>query len=334
MTKSRATLLAFALSAFVGVAVNAVSQETGVLSGVVRSANGTTISSARITIRAGTRDTTVRSNSAGFYAVVIPVGEARVVVRMIGYQPYEQTVSTRGDFKFDIVLQATAQQLAGVEVRDEWIGIRGIVGDDRTMTPLAGVTVRFAKRNITVVTDSLGRFTMSLPRAERTTLALSLNDYLTRPAVVSFDNVKSVEATFLLTRGKDPKHLKSTLIDLDRRLGWGGIGMFVADAGVLTKYGAPTLADGLRESGLYARKGLIPPPDSFCVFVDGVPRPDLQPIRIPMAGVDFVEVWGMNTEDTGTLSSRWPGKFCNPQQFGSRRTDGPWLSVWMKPKSN
>lgn len=304
------------------------------LSGVVRSANGASIASARITIRAGTRDTTVRSNNVGFYAVVVPVGETRVLARMIGYQPLEQTFSTKGDYKFDIVMQTTAQQLAGVEVRDEWIGIRGIVGDDGTMTPLAGVTVRFAKRNITVVTDSLGRFTMSLPRAERTTLALSLTNYRSRPAVVSFDDANSVETTILLTRGNDPKHLKATLIDLDRRLGWGGVGMVVADAGAMSKYGAKTVQEGLLESGLLTRKGIPFTPDKFCIFIDGAPRPDLMVHMIPMAGVDFIEVWSMNTEDTGTLSARWPGKYCQPQTFGSRKSDGPWLSVWMKPKSN
>lgn len=327
-------MLAFAITAFAGVSAKAAGQETGALSGVVRSTTGAAIANARITISAGKRDVTVRSNSSGSYATTVPVGEARIVARMIGYQPFEQTISTTGDYKFDIVLQSTAQQIAAIEVREEWIGIRGIVGDDRTMTPLAGVTVRFAKRNITAVTDSLGRFVMSLPRAERTTLALSAPNYLSRPAVVSFDDANSVETTILLARGNDPKHLKSTLIDLDRRLGWGGVGMVVADAGAMTKYGAQTLQEGLLESGLLVRKGIPYTPKTFCIFIDGVPRPDLVPIMIPMAGVDFVEVWSTNTEGTGTLSARWPGKYCQPQTFGSRKSDGPWLSVWMKPKSN
>lgn len=332
MRNSCATLLACAITALVGVSAEAAAQETGALSGVVRNTTGTVIANARIVINAGKRDVTVRSNSTGDYATTLPVGQARVVARMIGYQPFEQTLSITSDSKFDIVLQSTSQQIAAIEVREKWTGIRGIVGDDRTMTPLAGVTVRFAKRNITAVTDSLGRFMIPLPRPERTTLALSAPNYLSRPAVVSFDDANSVETTILLVPGKDPKHLKSSLIDLDRRLGWGEVGMFVADAGALTKYGAQTLQDGLLESGLLTRNGITYAPDRLCIFIDGAPRPDIKPINIPMAGVDFIEVWSANTEDTGTLSARWPGKYCQPQRFGARRSDGPWLSIWTKPK--
>jgi hypothetical protein len=322
--------LAAVAAAWFGAAANAVSQETAVLRGAVRSTNGVTVVNARVSLVAGVKDTTLRTNANGNYAVVLPVGRIRVAVTMIGYQPFEQEVFTTGDTTFDVVMHAVPQQVAGVDVRESWIGIRGVVGDEETMKPLAGVQVRSIKRNIRVFTDSLGRFEFSLPKAERTSLQLTLDNYKSRPAMVSLEETKSANITVLLTRGTDPNHMKHTLLDLDRRLGWGGMGMFVANAEILTRHGAQTLAEGLLESGMLARKGLVPPPDTFCVFVDGIARPDIQPQSIPVAGVDFVEVWGVNTDDTGTFAARWPGRTCRPQRAGSRRADGPWLGVWMK----
>jgi hypothetical protein len=101
---------------------------------------------------------------------------------MLGFMPDSASFEILGgDALFSVQLRRLAQQIAEVAVRaDAWIGIRGVVGDEQTMAALAGVQIRSMKRDVRVVTDSLGRFEFPLPKAELSTSSLATRD--TSPA--------------------------------------------------------------------------------------------------------------------------------------------------------
>jgi hypothetical protein len=219
-------------------------------------------------------------------------------------------------------MQGLAQKLSAVNVREDWIGIRGIVGDDVTMDALGAVKITSMKRTIKVVTDSQGRFEFALPRRERTSLTLSREGYLTKPFVVPMDSANSADIVVLMTRGADPIFMKQAMVDLEHRMAWGGRGMFVLDNNKLAATGQYNVGEAIFRSGMLIRKGVdLGRPG---VFLDGQPSSTLVLNTIKVADVELVEVWGMDTDDTRTLASRWPGG------SAGHRGGGGWIVIWRK----
>ncbi|MGV3708718.1 MAG: carboxypeptidase regulatory-like domain-containing protein [Gemmatimonas sp.] len=321
------SLLAVATASNSAIAL-AQQPERGAISGVVSSPNGTPVSNARVQLRSAGRDTAVRTNDRGFYVIAYPRVSAELTVLMIGYQPARRSVSIEAATTVDVQLTAIPQKLSEVSVRADWIGVRGVVGDDSTMQPLPNVLVRSTKRGISVRTDSLGQFEFSLPKRERVTLQLESEGYLTRPAYVGLDTTNSASVVLLMRHGQDAKHVKQSLVDLGNRLSWGGNRMFVVTRAQLSQQGAQYLGDGLRESGMLARKNML---NNGCLFIDGVPRPGTDFNMVPVTTIDFVEMYEVNADETGTLRSRWPYRGCSPPtRPGAGGPNGPWISVWTR----
>ncbi len=304
-------------------------QQRELIGGTVRTGAGNPLADVRVQATGAAVDTVVRTDARGTFSVLLPLGTIRVRATMIGYEPAETEVNiTSADVRIALTLRALPPQLAAVEARANWVGIRGVVGDESTMMPLPGVTIRSISRDVHVVTDSAGRFSFPLPKSERTTMRLEREGYRTRPAVVLMQG-PSADVVLLMTPGEDPNHLPSALADLSSRMGWGGIGMFVLDQEqMMQRTGNTTLWDGIRNSGMLHQKGILL--THICMFVNGMPRPFLHPRMITLAEVDFVEVWGYNREDTRTFSSRWTGGSCAGGRSPGRRGDGPWISVWLR----
>jgi hypothetical protein len=166
---------------------------------------------------------------------------------MLGFIPDSASIEiSHADTLFNVQLRRLAQQIAEVTVRaDAWIGIHGVVGDEQTMAPLAGVQIRSMKRDVRVVTDSLDRFEFPLPKAELSTLQLSHAGYISRPAMSRVQRGDTTSLVLLMKRGEDPKQLRFALSDLSHRMAWAGIGTLVANRAQLTRYGARTLEDGI-----------------------------------------------------------------------------------------
>ncbi|MBC8087929.1 MAG: carboxypeptidase-like regulatory domain-containing protein, partial [Phycisphaerae bacterium] len=213
-----------------------------------------------------------------------------------------------------------------VNVREDWIGIRGVVGDDSTMDVLKGVTIKSMKHTIHIVTDSQGRFEFSLPRRERTSLTLSRDGYLTKPFVVPLDSTNSADVVVLMRRGTDPIFMKQALVDLEHRMAWGGIGMFVLDQNKLAATGELYLDAAIGRSGMLVRKGIVFRfPEFPGVFLDGQPSTSLVLGTLKVADIELVEVWAKDSDPTRSLASRWPGGGSRSQRGG-----GPWIAVWRK----
>lgn len=304
-------------------------QERELLRGTVRTTAGDSIPGARVRARGAGIDTIVRTDFRGRFSVVLPRGPAQLAATMLGFAPDSQRIVVTGaDSVIGLRLQRLAQQVAEFKVRaDAWVGIRGVVGDDATMQPLAGVHIRSMKRDVRVVTDSLGRFEFPLPKAELSSLQLTHDGYVSRPAVLRVKRGDTTSLVLLMKRGEEPKYLRFALSDLSHRMAWAGTGVLVANREQLARNGGKTLEDALLGSGLLSQRGIILG-RSVCLFVNGEAQPSRPLWSIDLASIDFIEVWRRNSEPLGSLQARWPGGKCGAAPT-SHKGGGPWVSVWL-----
>jgi hypothetical protein len=321
----KAALMTIAVLEFLASrAVGAQARE--LVRGTVRSIAGDSIPNARVRARVEGADTTVRADFRGRFAFLLPRGAAHLTATMLGFTLRIDV--TGADTLFRLQLKRLVQQIAEVSVRaDAWIGIRGVVGDEQTMEPLAGVLITSMKRDVRVVTDSLGRFSFPLPKAELSSLQLSQAGYVSRPAMLRVKQGDTSSLVLLMRRGEDPTHLRFALSDLSHRMAWAGMGTLVANRTQLSRYGARTLEDGIFRSGLLSQRGIVLT-QPVCLFVNGEAQPNRPLWSIDLASVDFVEVWGRNTEQFGSFQARWPGGRCGAAPT-NQRGGGPWVSVWL-----
>lgn len=322
-------------SMILGVALAAVSaaplgaQDRELLRGTVRNATGDSLPNARVRAIAVGVDTIVRADFRGRFSLILPRGQAQLTATMLGFRADSMRIDVTGaDTVYGIRLQRLAQQVAEVVVRAErWVGMRGVVGDEATMQPLAGVVITSMKRDVRVVTDSLGRFEFRLPKPERTAVQLSQPGYVSRPAVVTVQRGDTTSLVLLMKRGADPTYIRFALSDLGHRMAWAGIRVLVADRQQLSRRSGKTLEDGLYGGSLLSQRG-IQLGRTICLFVNGEAQPNRPLWSISLADVDFVEVWARNTEQFGSLQARWPGGRCGSAPT-NHKGGGPWVSVWL-----
>ena len=310
------------IGAFCAVPARAIgAQQRGVVNVTVRGDKEELLGDVRVHITAQNVDTTVRTGVKGSFTLILPEGRVHFSLARIGYAPTEVDVMLVNMTVIKMQMRALPQQLSAVNVREDWIGIRGVVGDDSTMEVLKGVTIKSMKRTIELVTDSQGRFEFSLPKRERTSLTLSRDGYLSKPFVVPMDSTNSADVIVLMKRGADPIFMKYAMIDFEHRMGWGGIGMFVMDHDKLSATGELYLDNAIARSGMLIRKGISGTPR---VFLNGQPSNASVLHHIRAADVELVEWWGQGSEATCTFAARWPGGVCG------KSGGGPWVSIWLR----
>lgn len=206
-----ALMTIFALESLASRAVGAQARE--LVRGTVHSIAGDSIPNARVRARVAGADTTVHTDHRGRFSFVLPRGAALLTATMLGFASDSLPIDVTGaDTLFRLQLRRLAQQIAEVKVRaDAWIGIRGVVGNEQTMEPLAGVLITSMKRDVRVVTDSLGRFSFPLPKAELSSLQLSQAGYVSRPAMIRVQRGDTSALVLLMKRGQDPTYLRFAL---------------------------------------------------------------------------------------------------------------------------
>lgn len=290
-------------------------QERGIVAVKVRSATGDSLPFARLRAKGALKDTVVRVKIDGNANFVLPFGAYHLTVNMIGYKPIERDIEVnRGDIRMEVALERIAQQLAAVDVNANWVGIRGVVGDSGVMRTLDHTIVRTASGDRKVETDSLGRFTIRLDKAEQVVLRFEHDGYRSQTMVVNVEPGKTPDIVALLNPGKERNSVKIDMMDLGRRLDILGVNAFVLSGKELMATHTKDIEDAIMQSGMLARKGLQFT-SKVCVLLDGEPqvgRP-LSAYRSP--GVEFVEVWGgPSSDDTGTLAARWQNRAggCGP----------------------
>lgn len=277
----------------------------------VENARGEAVPGANVRAMARGLDTTVRVNARGRLTLPLPAGLIHFAVSSMGYEVLQQDVevsSSRKDVQF--VLVPVAQQLGAREIREHWIGVRGVIGDVKTRRPIPNAEVMIAQFQRVVRTDGAGRFEIPLPSAAQVVVQISGTGYQTRVTGFGLNENEATDVVFFLTPGKDINGQKNTLRDLQQRLTTTPLRSFVASRQQLSQRGASTVYDALVGSGLLSRMGLRFG-DKVCVLIDGHPVYGFPPTAIALADVDFVEVFGYKSDMGGSLASEWGHHDCS-----------------------
>lgn len=306
--------------ATLGGTVALPAQDRSTVTVAIRAENGDSLPFARVRATARGTDISTSANVRGQAVLSLPVGRVRLAVSTLGYETVEREVTIdQRPQTLQVVLRAIARQLSDVEVRAQWIGIRGGVGDETTHQPLPGAVVTTSRPALRVVTDSNGRFEIPLPKAEAVLLQIERPGYRTRPVRVEVLKDQPTDVVFFLAPGEDPRHMKVALSDLRHRMAMAKINAFTADRNQINQSKGVNLYDAIVSSGLLQKHHLTMG-KSICLFVDGMARPNFPVSTIQVDDVEFIEVYGPRSEMTGTLMAEWPrSQPCTPHDiiFGS-----------------
>ena len=326
-----------ALLAPLGSELPAQQLRPGLLVGRVTDPAGASVADAVLRATQGARTVIVEADEDGDFRITgLAGGTWTIAIRRLGYRPLAVDVAMPAEgLRRDFTLETTTAMLDPQLIAARWTGVRGVVGDARRITPLAGARVRLLGSDAMASSDSLGNFALPRPggrdivlRVERAGFAARLVS-LTVPPESYLDLDIALDTTLA-----EPKDLW-VYRDLDQRLKFATpravqVSREEIEATDAVSLGtALSLTPSVTERGITVGRGA-------CVFVNGVPRPGF-PVDAILAGeVEFVEAYPPGSELTRTLALKWPPRAaCGA---GTVRTSGgvaarqtaQFVSVWLK----
>lgn len=309
----------------------------GLLVGRVTDASGASVADAVLRATQGARTVIVEADEDGDYRIAgLGGGPWTIAIRRLGYRPVAVDLLMPAEgLRRDFTLEATTAMLDPQLIAARWTGVRGVVGDARRITPLAGARIRLLGSDAATSTDSLGNFALALPggrdivlRVERTGFAARLVS-LAVPAESYLDLDVALDTA--LSEPKDALLYR----DLDQRLKFATPRAVQVSREEIEATDAVSLGTALSLTPSVTEKG-ITIGRGACVFVNGVARPGF-PVDAILAGeVEFVEAYPPGSELTRTLALRWPARAsCGA---GTVRTAGgvaarqtaQFVAVWLK----
>ncbi|MBK7908169.1 MAG: carboxypeptidase regulatory-like domain-containing protein [Gemmatimonadetes bacterium] len=336
----RPLLLAAALCALLaplGSELPAQQLRPGLLVGRVTDPSGASVADAVLRATQGARTIIVEADEDGDFRITgLAGGTWTIAIRRLGYRPLAADILMPAEgLRRDFTLETTTAMLDPQLIAARWTGVRGVVGDARRITPLAGARVRLLGSDAMASSDSLGNFALQVPggrdivlRVERTGFASRLVSLTVPPDSyldldVALDTTLSAPKDALLYRDLDQrlKYATPRAVQVSREE--------IEGTDAVSLGTALGLTPSVTERGVAIGRGA-------CVFVNGVARPGF-PVDAILAGeVEFVEVYPPGSELTRTLSLRWPARAaCGT---GTVRTAGgvaarqtaQFVSVWLK----
>lgn len=304
----QAPLLAL-LIAFGAAAVQAQSRT---LRGViVDSASGQAIAGALVDLRSGTFRATDRSDEEGNFRIrAVPDGQYGVSVLRIGFAESRWSITIAGDTSVTVRMRSAAQRLDAFRVRADVSAIYGMVGTLPDLLPIQGARVQVIGAKKEQVTDSTGGFFMEVKEPGMYMVRMTREGYADRMFNISVPRGRAVDASRMLDPGVGMAKGRDVLfVDLDQRMRMRATGNSAIVAGAELRAAGTNLFDALRASRSFNAPGL-----RFgltaCVFVDGVPRPNLPLEAYRPEDIESVEVYGVSLRGTGdrsnNLQNSWP----------------------------
>jgi Carboxypeptidase regulatory-like domain len=336
----RRSVLASALCVLLvplGSALHAQQLRAGLLVGRVTDPAGASIPDAVLRATQGARTIIVEADEDGDFRIAgLAGGTWTVAVRRLGYRPIAVEVAMPAEgMRRDFTLEATTASLDPQLIAVRWTGVRGVVGDARRISPLAGARVRLLGSDAAASSDSLGNFALPLPGGRDIVLRVERAGYAARlvSVTIPLDGYLDLDVA-LDTTLVEPKDLW-VYRDLDQRLKFATpravqVSREEIEATDAVSLGtALSLTPSVTERGLTIGRGA-------CVFVNGVPRPGFPVDAILAGGVEFVEAYPPGSELTRTLALKWPPRAAcgaGPVRTiggGGDRQVAQFVSVWLK----
>lgn len=332
-------LLAAALvAALIATTAHAQQLRPGLLLGRVLDASGASVGNPILRATQGARTIIVEADAEGDYRIAgLGPGIWTIAIRRLGFRPIAVDVEMppeglRRDFHLERAVAALDPQL----IAAKWTGIRGVVGDARRVTPLAGAQVRLLGSDATAGTDSLGNFALPLPGGREIVLRVERAGFAARIVSVTVPPDSYVDLEVALdTTLATPKDLWIWR-DLDQRLKFATPRSVQVSRDEIVETDAISLGTALTNSRSVARRGVVINRRA-CVFVNGVPKPGYPIDAILANDVEFVEAYPPGTDLTRTLALKWPpGATCGvpdgtiqAHRSGARQVV-QFIAVWLR----
>ncbi len=347
----RLSFSALALALLIGVSAGAQTPRGGMLTGRLIAPDSTPVRNAIVRATQGPNTVLARSNDQGVYRLTgLYAGQWTISVRRLGYSPFVDRLmfDPRG-MQRDYLMRELVATLDPVLVSERWTGVRGVVGDIRFLSPLAGASVQVMGGASSVQTDSAGRFAMPMAPGTEVVLRVEREGYDRQVVTATIPTDGYLELEVAMDTLRSVRRDALVWADLDRRLKFASSPRAAwVGREELARSDASRLDAALTASGTLTMKGLIVSRRA-CLFVDGIPRPGV-PVDAILAGeIEFVEVYAAGADLTKTLASRWPpraecgapgglmrGGAGTAVAAGSRRGTDPqfaqFVVVWTRPQ--
>lgn len=331
MTRSMAVVFALSLSA---VGLRAQEPVGAGLAGRI-TADTTPLRGAVIRATLGSRTLEVRSGDDGEFRIArMEVGTWVLSVRRVGYVPVVDTVvvgelGARRDYR----LKAVVTALDPVLVESRWVGVRGLVVDARTQRPLAGAKLQLTGgRTASIESDAEGRFSIERIAGSDVIVRARRTGYATRIATAQIPKEGYAQMEIAMDTLLRPR---SEVMegDLDSRLRWAPGRVAIVSYDDLQGVDAPHILSALLDMPSVRRKALAgdlaSPSVPKCWLLDGFPLE--KPLEsIPPQAVDFVEVYAIGTEFSGTLAMRFRQGRCAKRTWRVDKFTPLYIAIWTR----
>ncbi len=260
-----------------------------------------------------------------------------VSIRRLGYRPLAVDVELPGEgLRRNFTIERSTTALDPVLVSAKWSGVRGVVGDARRITALAGASVRLLGSDATVGTDSSGNFALPLPGGRDVVLRVERAGFATRLVSASVPAEGYVELEIPLDTVLRASRDYWIWRDLDERLKFATPRAVQVSREEIAASDAVSLGAALALSRSVARLG-VRITRRACVFVNGIAKPGYPVDAIDAGNVEFVEAYPPGSDLTRTLVMRWPpGGECGVPDGTSRtstadsKQTAQFVSVWLR----
>jgi hypothetical protein len=335
----------FVAALFVAVLALAATPEMALgqraVRGVTRdSASGQHLAGALVEIRNERTRQTVRTDDAGgFRFGRVPEGRYQLSVLRIGYVELKRDlVLANRDTVLTLPLQPTARALDAARVRADVSAIYGIVGTLPDLNALPGAKVDVIGANRSVLTDSVGGFFVAVDKPGLYFVRITRAGFAEQRFPIDVPANRAVDGSRMLDPSPvvAPAALEHLWKEFDQRVRLRALNSAVVPGSEVRAHGG-SLLDALQASPSFIRRGLRFGP-STCVFINGIPRPNLPLDAIRVEEVEAVEVYAMRGDGTLHLAKSWSGRGCgsNARSFTTRPGPKPpeevqYVVVWVKP---
>ncbi len=303
----RLILPAIVLSLAAG-AVPLAAQRDVVVAGTVRDEAGNPIEDALVVLDASSDRRLTRSDSTGrFRFDRVPVGPHELATAYLRFVTDLRTIDVGADgLEVDITLRRNTALLDTVHVVTQRTGVHGLLIAHEDITPLAGGEVQLLGANLHAKTGADGRFDFPRVRPGGYVVYVKRDGYQSRMLSIVVPRDSAVDLALNVDRStsQSDKRLEMVLHEFDRRKTWAVHGnAALIPRQELSAHSGQQLGSALRYSMTFLIKGLVVD-DSTCVYINGIFQPSLSVDDIPVQGIEAVEVYGTNSDFTGTVTYR------------------------------
>lgn len=321
-----------------GTAAKAQVAREQVLAGRVVGPDSQSVAGATVRVMQGATTHVVRTDDAGRYRVGgMADGQWTAAVQAVGFVSFFERFAFAGpSMEREFRLKRVQTELDPVLVEGNWSGVRGFVSDDRDLATLAGARITVvSKTGERLETDSSGRFELERPAGSVVMLRVEREGYARRLVKVEVPERGAARLVVRMDTLYEPRNDFADWQDMQERLRTADNRSAFVGREEIEAMGAKGLGPALAATPSVTRSAIVV--DSrACVFVNGVPKPEVTVAALSTMDVDFVEVYMKDSNMLRTLNARWPqGSLCGQPTdemftFG-RDTYAQAVLVWTRP---